>query len=518
MKTSEIERKQNCMKRILRIRPTTLSAVVPLLLALFTLSRASAKEQYAMPKLNEQSTGVSREVRSATSFAPVIKKVAPSVVNIASTSTMKEQQFWHPFFEDPMFRRFFGDPGGSGRRFRAPRAQNLGSGVIVSEDGFILTNNHMVDGADEVKVTLSDGKTQYAAKVIGADPQTDIAVLKVDAKNLPAITITDSDKLEVGDAVLAIGNPFNVGQSVTLGIVSALGRDFGGRILGREGYEDFIQTDAAINPGNSGGALVDAEGRLVGINQSIVSGSGANAGVGFAVPINMAKNVMERLVGDGKIRRGFLGLKMQSLTPELAKEFALPDQNGVIVTEILPNTPAADAGIKEDDAIVEFNGKKVTDNRHLRLMVSQTEPDTKVTVKLIREGKPKTVTVKLGTLPGEQASVKPSTDLEQQELDALDGVEVADIDARARRQFDIPTNIRGALVLNVDEDSNAGKAGLRPGDVILGINRQAVRDADTAVELTKKLKSERLLLRVWSRDGDTAGIHYLPVDNGKRKK
>jgi serine protease Do len=516
MEMQHNDREQNYMKRISRILPTTLGATSGLLAVFFAVGGAVAREKYTMPKLIEQPAAISRELKTATSFAPVIKKVAPSVVNIASTSSLKEQQFIHPFFDDPMFRRFFGDPGGSGRRFRVPRAQNLGSGVIVSEDGFILTNNHMVDGADEVKVTLSDGKTQYTAKVVGMDPQTDIAVLKVDAKNLPAITITDSDKLEVGDVVLAIGNPFNVGQSVTMGIVSAVGRGVG--ILGREGYEDFIQTDAAINPGNSGGALVDAEGRLVGLNQSIVSGSGANAGVGFAVPVNMAKNAMERLVGDGKIKRGYLGVFIQPVTPDLAKEFDLPDQSGALVGDVPPNTPAADAGIKEGDVIVEFNGKKVTDSRHLRLMVSQCEPDTKATVKLIRGGKPKTLTVKLGALPEDQASVKPSTDRDQQELDALDGVEVADLDRRARQQYDIPANVRGALVMNVDEKSNAAEAGLRPGDVILEINRQPVRDADTAVELTKKAKGDRVLLRVWSKDGDVGGIHYVPVDNSKRKK
>lgn len=504
------------MRRISRILPTTLGVTSGLLAVFFALDSALARDKFTMPKLIEQPAAVSREVKTATSYAPVIKKVAPSVVNIASTSSLKEQQFVHPFFDDPMFRRFFGDPGDSGRRFRQPRAQNLGSGVIVSEDGFILTNNHMVDGADEVKVTLSDGKTQYAAKIVGMDPQTDIAVLKVDAKNLPAITITDSDKLEVGDAVLAIGNPFNVGQSVTMGIVSAVGRGVG--ILGREGYEDFIQTDAAINPGNSGGALVDAEGRLVGINQSIVSGSGANAGVGFAVPVNMAKNVLERVIGDGKMKRGYLGVRIQSVTPDLAKEFDLPDQSGALVSEVPANTPAADAGIKEGDVIVEFNGKKVADSRHLRLMVSQCEPDSKSTVKLLRGGKAKVLTVKLGDLPGDVASATPGADREQQELDALDGVEVADLDARARRQSGVPANVRGALVVNVDENSNAAKAELRPGDVILEINHQPVRDADTAVELTKKAEGDRVLLRVWSKDGDAGGIHYITVDNSKRKK
>src|SRR5581483_2317458 len=307
---------------------------------------------------------------SGVSYAPMIKRVAPSVVNIYSTRIIRERSLdLHPFFDDPTFRRFFGPDdngngggnGGNGRRGRRPhsqKAQGLGSGVVVSPDGYILTANHVVEGADEIKVALTDGGKEFPAKVIGADPPTDVALLKIDAKDLPAIAIADSDKLEVGDVVLAIGNPFDVGQTVTMGIVSAVGRTS----LDINEYENFIQTDAAINPGNSGGALVDAEGRLVGINTAIFSRSGGNQGVGFAVPVNLARAVMERLVNYGKVTRGYLGVSLQpEITPEIMQDFSLPDTSGSLVTGVMPNTPAAQAGMKEGDFIREVNGKKIND-------------------------------------------------------------------------------------------------------------------------------------------------------------
>jgi len=461
------------------------------------------------PKMTIDDRPLNREGKAA-SYAPIIKKVAPSVVNIYSTKLIRQR----PAFSDPFWRRFFGeDPDQPSRRPRTFRAQNLGSGVIVSEDGYVLTNNHVVEGADKVEVGLADGKTTYTAKIVGTDPQTDVAVLRVEARRLPAITLADSDKLEVGDIAIAIGNPFDVGQAVTLGIISALGR--GG--FGVTGYEDFIQTDAAINPGNSGGALVDAEGRLIGINTFILSGgSGASAGVGFAIPINLARSMMDRLIRDGKVTRGFLGIGLQrdDITPDLAKEFMLPDQSGALVTDVSPNGPAADAGLKQGDVIIEFNRKKVTDNRHLRLVVSQTSPKTKATLKVVRDGKEKTVAVTLGEMPEEIAGptgapvekVEPKTD-------TLDGVEVADLDSRMRRQFNVPASVRGALVTNVEDGSEAFDAGLRPGDVILEMDRKPVTSADDAIAVSRKAKGDRMLLRVWTR-GMT---HFVTVDNSKRK-
>jgi len=468
----------------------------------------------AAPKIAVDEKAISKETRLATSFAPVVKKAAPSVVNIYSTKVVKEStRRFTPFFDDPFWRRFFGEDPDVDRRPSKRLEQSLGSGVIVSQDGYILSNNHVVQGADEIKVALAQGhKEEYVAKLVGSDPQSEIAVLKIDAQNLPAITLADSDKLEVGDRVIAIGNPFGIGQTVTMGIVSAIGR--GG--FGVADYEDFIQTDASINPGNSGGALVDAEGRLVGINTFIISRSGGNQGIGFAVPINMARRIMDRLVQEGKVTRGYLGAWLQpEITADLAREFKLPDPSGAMLSQIMDQSPAQDAGLKEGDVVIEFNGRKVTDSRNLRLMVSQTPPKTKVNLKILRDGKAKTLAVTLGELP-EDKSLRPGRGgpADESGQDALDGVTVTDIDARTRRQLDMPDNLRGALVTEVEPDSPAYAAGLRPGGVILEINRQMVRDADDAVQLSKKVKGDRVLLRVWSQ----GGTRYLVVDAVKAKK
>jgi len=463
-----------------------------------------------LPRLNVQTSAVDRNKPKPVSFASVVNKVSPSVVNIYTAKTVRENPAMSPLLDDPFFRQFFGVPFENVPRER--REQALGSGVIISEDGYILTNNHVVDGADEVKVALADDKTVYDAKVIGTDPQTDVAVIKVDARKLPAIAITDSDLVEVGDTVLAIGNPFGVGQTVTTGIVSAKGR--GG--MGIVDYENFIQTDASINPGNSGGALVDVEGRLVGINQSIISRSGGNNGIGFAVPINLARDVMEQIISHGKVTRGYLGVSIQPVTPDLAKEFKLPENTGALIGDVTPRSPAAEAGLKEGDVIVEFNNKKVTDSRHLRLMAAQTAPGTKVPVKVLRDGKEQTFTVKLGELPTEslaKAGGRPDGLRRGTQADALDGVIVENVDARYRRQFNIPNQVQGALVVDVDAASPAAAAGLRPGDIILEINRQRVNSADEAVERSQEIKGDRVLLRVWSGGGS----RYLVVDASKRR-
>jgi len=471
------------------------------------------------PQVKVSDREVDRSARG-TSYAPVIKKVTPSVVTIQSTRTVRAQQNWHPFFDDEMLRRFFPDmqPQQGRPRERKQVLQGLGSGVIVSEDGYILTNNHVVEGADEdgVRVALADGKTKYDAKVVGKDSRTDVAVLKIEAKNLPAITIANSDQLEVGDVVLAIGNPFNVGQSVTMGIVSGVGRGTG--ILGEGGYEDFIQTDAAINPGNSGGALVDAEGRLIGINQSIVSRTGGNNGIGFAIPINLARSVMDRLTTDGKFTRGFLGVGPQAVDEHLAKDFNLSDTSGALVGEVLPDSPAASAGLKVGDVITEVNGKKIEDPRHLRLLVSQIPPKTKVNVKAIRDGKEKNFTVLLGVLPGDQAgSPREEDSVSETKVEQLEGVGVSDLDTRTRQQLGIPPHINGALVTEVDPDSKAAEAGLREGDVIVEINRQSVSSADEAVELSEKAKGDRVLLLVYSNQNGRGLTRYLSVEATNKK-
>jgi serine protease Do len=464
------------------------------------LSAAPAK----LPRLNVQTNSIVRDDRVPASFASVVKKVGPSVVTIHSTRTSQMDPRRNPLLNDPFFRRFFGgeeEENGESRRGRPRQRQErgMGSGVIVSSDGYILSNNHVVEEADEVTVGFVEGGPRLKAKVVGTDPQTDISVLKVAGTNLPALTITDSSNLQVGDLVLAVGNPFGVGQTVTMGIVSAVGR--GG--FGIVDYEDFIQTDASINPGNSGGPLVDAQGRLVGINTAILSGAGGNIGIGFSVPINMARSVMERIIEHGKVVRGFLGVRIQEVTPELAKEFNLPAQTGALIGDVTPNSPAARAGLQAGDVITEFNGRKVTDSRNLRLMVAQTAPTTQVSLKLLREGKERALSATLAELPTEElASAEPrQRPSGGRAMQGLSGLEVTDLDARFRRQFDIPSDMRGVIVTSIDPDSGAYEAGLKPGDVIIEVNRQKVGNTRELTQAIQKAKGGRLLLRVWSQGG-----------------
>jgi serine protease Do len=469
------------------------------------------------PNITVETTPINRDAKLGNSFAPVVKKVAPSVVNIYSTHIVHVHPMHIPF-NDPFLRQFFGGQFPNHGRERTRREQDLGSGVIISPDGYILTANHVVEGADEIKVAIDNGKKEYTAKVIGTDPPTDVAVLKIDAKDLPAITLGDSDQLEVGDVVLAIGDPFEVGQTVTMGIVSALGRSG----LGINGYEDFIQTDAAINPGNSGGALVDAEGRLVGINTAIISNTGESEGVGFAVPINLARHDMERLISGGKITRGYLGIKLQDINAGLAEQFGLPDQNGALVDDVPPNTPASKGGIKSGDVITAFNGKPIADPESLSLAVSECAPGSAATVKLLRNGHALTVGVTLGELPAEAMESRNnqnnnSNSDNNSTADALDGVTVEDLDQQTREELKIPAGVNGAIVTDVDQDSNSAEAGLERGDVIVEINREPVGDADDAVKLCTKAKGDQILLKIWRGGSGFGGIRYLSVDNTKEK-
>lgn len=515
------------------MRRTSKSLVVSIVLAaglagvfLSPLARdllAAPRSKNPPAQVRVEESPINREQRAPISFAPVVQRVAPCVVNIYSTMVVREHPMSNPFFNDPFFRRFFGENGDQGQP-RERKEQSLGSGVIVSPNGYILTANHVVEGAQSVKVALATGEKEFKARVVGTDPPTDVAVLKIDIdRKLPALPLGDSDKLEVGDTVLAVGNPFGVGQTVTGGIISALQR--GG--LDLSGYENFIQTDAAINPGNSGGALVDAEGRLVGINTAILSRSGGFMGVGFAVPINMARYVMDRLIEYGKVTRGYLGINIQPLSTDLAKELNVPEETGgVLVGGVTPNSPAAGAGLEDGDVVISLNGKKVKDPRALQLMVSETAPGTKVTLGVLRSepgAKPveKTLTATLGQLPqnafASQESQAPEQNA-QQSMDALAGVEVTDLDSAARQQFDIPGHVHGALVVTVEQDSPAAEAGLQPGDVIVEINRHPVRNANDAVSLSQNLEGEKVLLRVWSRtSGGPGGTHYLVVENSKNK-
>ncbi len=501
-------------KWILRLAPPVRVALLVGTLAaagvsgLAWMHPSQATEAAAPVRLNVIDQPVSREGRGGTSFAPVVKKVAPSVVKVFVTTKGKNIPSADiPPLDDPFFRRFFGEDSSRGgrRNFPTPKEHGLGSGVIVTKDGYILTNNHVVENADEVKVALNDGR-ELIGKIVGKDPKSDVAVLKVDAKDLPAIDLADSDKIEVGDLVLAIGNPFGVGQTVTMGIVSA--KDRGN--LGLD-YEDFIQTDAAINPGNSGGALIDADGRLIGINTAILTRSGGNQGIGFAVPSNIARNVMEGLVRNGRVVRGFLGINIQDLTSALAKEFDLKNTSGVVVSDVVPKSPAEKAGLKNGDVITEFNDKAVRDSRHLRLQVSQIAPGTKTSVKILRDGKARTLDVVVKELPSTDVASSEHKNQDASGSDSLNGVAVTDIDNGARHELGLPANVKGALVTDVTPDSAAHEAGLRSGDVIQEINRKPVTSADDAVKLTDNVKDKKLLLRVWSKGGS----HYVVVDESK---
>jgi len=468
------------------------------------------------PGFSVSTTPLNRDARMGTSYAPIVKKVSPSVVNIYTTRFIKERPMYNPFMNDPVFRQFFGGRIPLDTRERTRKEQSLGSGVIVSPDGYILTANHVVADADEIRVAIANSKKEFVAKVIGKDRATDIAVLKIQASALTSVTLADSDQLEVGDVVLALGNPFGVGQTVTSGIISALGRN-----IGLNPYEDFIQTDAAINPGNSGGALVDAEGRLIGINTAIRTDTGGYQGIGYAVPINLARNVLERLVNGGRITRGYLGIIPQDLDAGLAKQFNLPDQDGALVGDVTPDSPANRAGLKSGDVIVAVNSKKISGSENFKVTISQLEPGTKATLSIIRNGQAKTLEATLGELPGNveiSSGAQDNPAPENYKADVLDGVKVADFDPLVRQQLGVPAGIKGAMVVEVAPDSNAAEAGLQRADIIVEVNRQAVANAADTVQVCRAARGDEILLKVWRRLGNAGGTFYLSVDNTKLVK
>ena len=433
-----------------------------------------------------------------TTFAPIVEKVAPSVVTVFTTQTVSRSMAPFPFSDDAL-RQFFG--GQLPQRQGKQTLQGLGSGVIVSPDGYILTANHVVSGAEEIMVGLGTELRKYKAKKVGTDPGTDVALLKIDEKNLPAITFADSEKARAGDIVLAVGNPFGLRQTVTMGIISAVGR--GG--MGIVDYENFIQTDAAINMGNSGGALVDIKGALLGINTAIFSRSGGNQGVGFAIPANLARDVMQSLREKGRVVRGYIGASVQPLTPELAEAMKLKGEpTGALVGEVASNTPSQKAGIKTGDVITAVNGKKINDARELRLMIGSMQPGTKVQIETNREGQKKMFDVELAEMPpgvteeGPEAS--PEESEQPEKTTVFGGVAVADITDDIRSALNLPKDIRGTVIAEVDADSPAGKAGLREGDVIQEVNKQPVKNARDLVAVSKKLKpNEKILIRVYSQ-------------------
>ncbi len=490
---------------------TPQAVVIALLLAggLAGLGMAHAGQKLIFPGLHASlNMADPAEGPSRTGFASVVKGVLPDVVNI-STSKVVHQSEQSPDMGDmpPFFQQFFGQqfpgagPGNHGPRQHDQREDSLGSGVIVSPEGYILTNNHVVDGASDVRVTLAD-KRQLKAKVIGTDPKTDIAVLKVEGGSFPAITIGDSTKVEVGDYALAIGDPFGVGQTVTMGIISAKNRGN----LGIEDYEDFLQTDAPINPGNSGGALINDRGELIGINTAILShGSGGNEGIGFAVPVNLARQVMDQILDHGKVNRAYLGIMVQDVTPGIAKAMGLTDMKGVLVGDVTPTGPASKSGIQRGDVILEVNGKPMPDSRALRMTISLMKPDSAVNLKFLRDGKENSATVKLGELPNSPEEAKTGAGSSQ---DAFEGVKLQNMDGETARQLGLPATTPGVVVTDVDSTSPIASSGLQRGDVIQEVNHQPVKNVNQLEEAMRKAGSNALLLV--NRQGNTM---FLAISN-----
>jgi serine protease Do len=443
------------------------------------------------------SNGMNGVAALTMSFAPIVKNAQPAVVSIASTKVVKMSgdEGLSPLFDDPMFRQFFGDgPQNRSGKEREQREQGLGSGVIVGPDGYILTNNHVVEDANEIMVYTSD-KRELKARVIGADPKTDIAVVKVEAKNLPTLPFADSSQAQVGDIVLAIGNPFGVGQTVTMGIISATRRGN----LGIEDYEDFIQTDAAINPGNSGGALINASGQLIGVNTAILSRAGGNQGVGFAVPANLARAVMNQLLKNGKVVRGYLGVMIQSVTPEIARAFNLPDARGALIGEVTPDSPASKAGLAQGDVITELDGERMDDSRELRLKIGQIAPGSAIKLKVIRGGDPREVTVTLG----EAANEKVAVGKEKPDGGSPGGLSVENLTPQIARQLGLSPGAGGVVVDEVQDGSRAEDAGLRRGDVIQQVNRQPVNNM-AEFERTMKQAGDKSAVLLVNRNGHTS--------------
>ena len=464
------------------------------------------KEKRPALRLNIDRKPINRDAADRVSYAPIVKKTAGNVVYVYSTQRVRTPDL-SVFRNDPTLRKFFENPEGDpSRKVRPPERtrQGLGSGVVITSDGYILTNNHVVEQAEGVQVSIGESNKRYEAKIIGRDPQTDVAVLKIEATGLAPAVFGDSEQLQVGDVVLAIGNPFGVGQSVSRGIVSALGR------AGLElDIEDFIQTDAAINPGNSGGALLDTEGRVVGINTAILSESGGFNGVGFAIPINLVRFAAEQIVNKGKVERGMLGVRVQELTEDLSTEFG--SEKGALVADLTPDSPAEKAGIKSGDVITKVNGVEIRDGRHLTLTVSQHAPDSEVKVDFLREGKPETTTVKLGLRPSSVVAGNERSRVDQDE-GVLNGVSIDEITPALRTQMRLPAAVRGVIISSIDPDSPSAKQGLREGDIILELNGKPITNSEEAIRLSEEIQGPRVRVRIW-RNGQRS---FLAIDESKK--
>lgn len=434
----------------------------------------------------------------SSALADVAEVAWPSVVNISTTSTVtSEESPFGDMFNDPFFRRFFGDNDRPAPK-RKFKSASLGSGVIVSDNGYILTSHHVVKGAEDIKVILFD-KRELKGKLVGTDPRTDLAVVKINATDLPVAKIGESAKLKAGDVVLAIGAPFGLTQSITMGIVSAVGRSN----VGIADLEDFIQTDAAINPGNSGGALVNTNGEVIGINTAIFSTSGGYMGIGFAVPSDMAKTVMESIIKQGKVIRGWLGVSIQDLTPELAKSLNIKQQTGALVADVVKDSPAEKAGIKRGDVIIEYDKKPVENSTTLRNMVASAAPGKSADIRIVRDGKEQTMTVTLTEFKERKVSKR------VQYNNVLRGITVQELNATLRDRMDLPANATGVVVTDVGQDSPA-QGILQPNDVILEVNRKEITSLNDYDQVVSKIKENDSVLLLLYREGGTIYITLRP--------
>ncbi len=412
-------------------------------------------------------------------LAPMLKEVTPAVVNISTKSHVRMQQ--NPLFNDPFFRRFFDVPDMPRQQAR----QALGSGVIVDADnGYILTNNHVIENADEIMVTLKD-KRHFEAKVVGTDPDADLAVIQIKARHLAELDMADSSTLEVGDFVVAIGNPFGLEQTVTSGIVSALGRSG----LGIEGYENFIQTDASINPGNSGGALVDLDGKLVGINTAILGPSGGNVGIGFAIPSNMVRNIMAQLIEYGEVRRGQLGVMIQNITPDLAEALGIKHDTGAVIAQVVEGSAADKAGLKVGDVVTAVNGKAVHNAAQLRNAVGMLRVGEKISLEIVRDGRKRTIKARIAEPQRTRAEAAGLPE-------KLSGAVLGMIEP----SHPLAGKVEGVEVIDVERGSPAARAGLRKGDIILSVNRKSVKNVEDVRRAAQK-NAHGILLNIRRGNG-----------------
>ena len=449
-----------------------------------------------------------------TSYADVVEKTSPAVVRIDAERKSKENspQQQHPFMDDPQFREFFKNmpqapPNG---QQRPPVERGLGSGVIVSADGTVLTNHHVIEGAEKITVQMNDNRT-YDAKIVGSDPPSDLAVLKIEGESLPFLNLGNSDNVRVGDIVLAIGNPLGIGQTVTAGIISAKGRRTG---LSDGSFEDFLQTDAPINRGNSGGALVSVNSELIGINSQILSPSGGNIGIGFSIPSNMAKSVMEQLLKDGKVHRGMLGVNIQNITPEMAKSFDLKDNKGVIVSNVRAGSAAEKAGVKRNDIIVGVGGETIEDSNVLRNKIAAAQPGSQIKLKILRDGNEQELTATLdefnveGVKPDDADKEKEKEENKSEQNGKL-GLSLQPLTPEAAKRLELPAGTEGVIVTEVDPNGAAAEEGINQGDVILEVNRRAVKSLEDVQSALEKSGDKPVLLLV-SRKGQTVYLTVKP--------